>query len=48
MISGMAQFSDRRKALEVGADDYLVKPFSLPALVKKVEDLAGTGRESDD
>ncbi len=39
MISGMAQNSDRQKALQMGADDYLTKPFDLTILVEKVETL---------
>ena len=37
MISGMSQNSDRHKALEAGADEYMVKPFSLTVLVEKVK-----------
>ena len=32
--------ADRVKGLELGADDYLVKPFSLPELVARVRALA--------
>jgi len=39
MISGMAQKSDRHKAQEVGADGYIIKPFSSIELVEKVEEL---------
>jgi DNA-binding response OmpR family regulator len=39
MLSGMAQNSDRQKAWEAGADDYIAKPFSSTALVEKVEEL---------
>ncbi len=39
MLSGMAQNSDWQKAQEVGADGYIAKPFSLIALVEKVEEL---------
>ena len=45
MISGMSQNSDRYKALEAGADEYIVKPFSLVALVEKVEELLRSNRE---
>ena len=39
MISGMAQNSDWRKAQEVGADGYIIKPFSSIELVEKIEEL---------
>ncbi len=39
MLSGMTQNSDWQKAQEVGADGYIAKPFSLIALVEKVEEL---------
>jgi two-component system alkaline phosphatase synthesis response regulator PhoP len=39
MLSGMVQNSDRLKAYEAGADDYITKPFSSTELVEKVEKL---------
>jgi len=39
MMSGMAQNSDWRKAQEVGADGYIIKPFSSIELVEKIEEL---------
>lgn len=39
MLSGMVQNSDRLKAHEAGADDYIKKPFSSTELVEKVEKL---------
>lgn len=36
VVSARAQVADRYKALEVGADDYLTKPFSPLALMEKV------------
>jgi DNA-binding response OmpR family regulator len=39
MISGRAQFSDRHKALQLGADDYITKPFDLRTIVKRVNEL---------
>ena len=41
MLTAMAQEADRRTALEIGADDYLTKPFSPVALMSKVEELLG-------
>ena len=34
---------DRIKALELGADDYIIKPFELEALMKKVKTWLGSG-----
>ena len=39
MLSGMVQNSDRLKAHEAGADDYIKKPFSSTELIQKVEGL---------
>jgi two-component system alkaline phosphatase synthesis response regulator PhoP len=39
MLSGMVQNSDRLKAHEAGADDYITKPFSSTELIEKVEKL---------
>lgn len=36
VVSARAQVADRYKALEVGADDYLTKPFSPLVLMEKV------------
>lgn len=41
MLTGLADESERRKALEAGADDYFTKPFSPMALLDKVEELLG-------
>jgi DNA-binding response OmpR family regulator len=40
MLSGAATASERVSGLEVGADDYLVKPFHFPELVLRVRALA--------
>ena len=37
MISGMTQKSDLAKAREAGADDYISKPFTSTALIRRVE-----------
>jgi DNA-binding response OmpR family regulator len=36
VLSGRAQESDRVEALNLGADDYLVKPFSLRELIARI------------
>jgi two-component system, OmpR family, copper resistance phosphate regulon response regulator CusR len=38
---------DRVKGLDLGADDYLVKPFALPELLARVRALLRRGRPSD-
>ena len=39
MVTGLGTDSDRRRAVEAGADDYLVKPFSPTDLLGKVEEV---------
>ncbi len=39
MLTAMAQEADHRRAQEAGADDYFVKPFSLMALLEKINTL---------
>ena len=39
MMSGVAQNTGWQKALEVGADGYIAKPFSSVALSEKVEEI---------
>ncbi len=41
MLTAQAQDSDRRKAIEAKADDYLTKPFSPNMLLRKVESVLG-------
>ncbi|MCD6352194.1 MAG: response regulator [Armatimonadetes bacterium] len=36
MLTGQARLSDRRTGIELGAEEYLVKPFASDELVKKV------------
>ena len=46
VFSGMTQNSDWLKAQEAGADDYITKPFSSLALLKKVEELLRSNQEN--
>ena len=41
MLTARAMPEDRVYGLEIGADDYLTKPFSLSELILRVEKLAG-------
>lgn len=43
MLTGKAQEFDRRRAMEVGADDYFTKPFSPVDLLDKVEEVLNDG-----
>jgi two-component system, OmpR family, alkaline phosphatase synthesis response regulator PhoP len=45
MVSGMVQNSDLLKAQEAGADCYITKPFTLTALVEKVQELLRSNKE---
>jgi DNA-binding response OmpR family regulator len=40
VISGRSSLSDKIAGLELGADDYLAKPFEIPELVARVKALA--------
>ena len=46
MLTALAQDIDRQKAVEVGADEYMTKPFSPTALLDRVEQILGVGSES--
>ena len=37
MVTALDAWEDKREALQLGADDYVEKPFDLPTLAKKVE-----------
>jgi two-component system alkaline phosphatase synthesis response regulator PhoP len=39
MLTGMTQNCDLQKALDVGADGYITKPFSSTTLIEKAEEL---------
>ncbi len=41
MLTAMAQQADRQKALIAGVDDFITKPFSPTALLKKVDQMIG-------
>lgn len=43
MLTALAQESDRKRAMDVGADDYFTKPFSPIALLDKVEEMLSAG-----
>ncbi|RMF29354.1 MAG: response regulator [Chloroflexi bacterium] len=43
MLTALGQEVDKEKGFAVGADDYFVKPFSPLALMRKVEEVLGTG-----
>ena len=44
MLTAAAGVDDRVDGLELGADDYLGKPFAFPELVARVRALAGARR----
>jgi two-component system phosphate regulon response regulator PhoB len=41
MLTARGQEADKEKGLEVGANDYFVKPFSPLELIQKVEEMLG-------
>ena len=48
MLTARGRELDRRKGLEMGADDYILKPFSTTEIVARVEALLQRGRASND
>ncbi len=42
MLSAKGRDLDRRKGLELGADDYITKPFSTREIVERVHETLGT------
>ena len=42
MLSAKGRDLDRRKGLELGADDYITKPFSTREIVARVQEILGT------
>ena len=37
MLTAMGKVADRTYGLEMGADDYVAKPFDIPDLLKRIE-----------
>jgi DNA-binding response OmpR family regulator len=44
MLTARDQLNDKLAGFEVGADDYLVKPFDMPELVARIEAIIRRGR----
>ena len=44
MLTARGEESDRIRGLSTGADDYVVKPFSLPELMARVKPCCGAHR----
>lgn len=44
ILTARDQLDDKLRGFDVGADDYLVKPFDLPELVARIEALLRRGR----
>jgi DNA-binding response OmpR family regulator len=44
MLTARDQLTDKLAGFEVGADDYLVKPFDMPELVARIEAIIRRGR----
>jgi len=42
MLSAKGRDPDRRKGLELGADDYITKPFSTREIVERVQEILST------
>jgi CheY-like chemotaxis protein len=37
MVTALDEWQDKREALQIGADDYIEKPFDLPKLVTTIQ-----------
>ena len=37
MVTALDEWQDKREALQIGADDYVEKPFDLPTLARTVQ-----------
>ena len=42
MLSAKGRDLDRRKGLDLGADDYITKPFSTREIVERVQEILGS------
>ncbi|MFX8059699.1 DNA-binding response regulator, partial [Acinetobacter baumannii] len=47
-LSARDQIEDRVKGLELGADDYLVKPFAFAELLARIKTLLRRGQQKED
>ena len=47
-LSARDQIDDRVKGLELGADDYLVKPFAFAELLARIKSLLRRGQQKED
>jgi two-component system, OmpR family, copper resistance phosphate regulon response regulator CusR len=47
ILTARDSIDDRVRGLDLGADDYLVKPFALPELLARIRALLRRGRPSD-
>jgi DNA-binding response OmpR family regulator len=45
MLTAKGQQADREKGLNVGADEFMTKPFSLKTIVDKTKETLGDGHE---
>lgn len=48
MLTAKSRDEDKRRAFELGADDYITKPFSTRELVDRVIELVGGDSRSED
>lgn len=46
MLTARSQIADKMKGFDLGADDYLVKPFEFPELLARVRALLKRGQQS--
>lgn len=46
-LTNMSGLEDRVEGLQVGGDDYLVKPFAFPELLARVQSIARRGRHHE-
>lgn len=46
MLTARSETRDRQKGLDAGVTEYLLKPFSMLELMKRVQDLLGASNET--